>query len=41
MDAVVDEYFVLQDAFDEFIETIEEELLSNPSSHVLAVIQKI
>jgi len=41
MDAVVDEYFVLQDAFDEFIETVEEELLSNPSTHILTVIQKI
>ena len=41
MDAVVDEYFVLQDAFDEFIESVEEELLTNPSSRVLNIIQKI
>jgi magnesium transporter len=41
MDAVVDEYFVLQDAFDEFIETVEDELLSNPTVRILTVIQKI
>lgn len=41
MDTVVDEYFVLQDSFDELIESIEDELLSNPSIATLAVIQKI
>jgi magnesium transporter len=41
MDAVVDEYFVLQDAFDEFIESVEDELLSNPTSRILTIIQKI
>jgi magnesium transporter len=41
MDTVVDEYFVLQDAFDEFIESVEDELLLNPSSRILSVIQKI
>jgi magnesium transporter len=41
MDAVVDEYFVLQDRFDEMIETIEDELLVNPTAQTLATIQKI
>ncbi|MGZ8187498.1 MAG: magnesium/cobalt transporter CorA [Methylosarcina sp.] len=41
MDAVVDEYFVLQDRFDEMIETIEDELLINPTAQTLATIQKI
>lgn len=41
MDTVVDEYFVLQDAFDEFIETIEDELLTNPTTRILTTIQKI
>ncbi len=41
MDTVVDEYFVLQDTFDELIESIEDELLSNPTIETLAVIQKI
>lgn len=41
MDAVVDEYFVLQDTFDELIEAIEDELLINPTTQTLATIQKI
>lgn len=41
MDAVVDEYFTLQDAFDEQIETIEDELLAHPSIDTLMTIQKI
>lgn len=41
MDTVVDEYFALQDTFDELIETIEDELLSNPSAQTLTTIQKI
>jgi magnesium transporter len=41
MDSIVDEYFSLQDTFDELIEDIEDELLSNPSSQTLATIQKI
>jgi len=41
MDTVVDEYFVLQDAFDELIESVEDKLLSDPSSQTLATIQKI
>ncbi|MGR9087156.1 MAG: magnesium/cobalt transporter CorA [Gammaproteobacteria bacterium] len=41
MDAVIDEYFVLQDRFDEMIEAIEDELLTDPSVKTLASIQKI
>jgi magnesium transporter len=41
MDVVVDEYFTLQDAFDEQIEFIEDELLANPSVTTLTTIQKI
>ena len=41
IDTVVDEYFTMQDAFDELIESIEETLLSDPSSNTLARIQKI
>jgi magnesium transporter len=41
MDTVVDEYFALQDAFDELIEAVEDKLLSDPSSETLATIQKI
>jgi magnesium transporter len=41
MDTIVDEYFALQDNFDELIETVEDELLSNPSAQTLNTIQKI
>lgn len=41
MDAVVDEYFTLQDKFDEFIEKVEDELLVNPTNKTLYIIQKI
>jgi len=41
MDAIVDEYFTLQDAFDDLIESIEDNLLSDPSSQTLETIQKI
>lgn len=41
MDTIVDEYFVLQDAFDELIESVEDNLLSDPSSDTLAMIQNI
>ena len=41
MDTVVDEYFALQDAFDDLIESVEDSLLSDPSSQTLATIQKI
>jgi len=41
MDTVVDEYFALQDSFDELIETIEDKLLTTPSAQTLTTIQKI
>ncbi|WP_333873578.1 magnesium/cobalt transporter CorA [Methylobacter sp.] len=41
MDTIVDEYFALQDTFDELIETVEDELLTNPSAQTLNTIQKI
>ena len=41
LDTVVDEYFALQDSFDELIETIEDELLTNPAAQTLTTIQKI
>ena len=41
MDTVIDEYFALQDTFDELIETVEDELLTNPTNRTLTAIQKI
>lgn len=41
MDTIVDEYFTLQDTFDELIENVEDELLSDPSAQTLNTIQKI
>ncbi|MFZ2311905.1 MAG: magnesium/cobalt transporter CorA [Methylobacter sp.] len=41
MDTIVDEYFALQDSFDELIESIEDKLLTNPSAQTLTTIQKI
>lgn len=41
MDSIVDEYFTLQDSFDELIEAVEDELLANPTAQTLATIQKI
>jgi len=41
MDTVVDEYFAVQDTFDDLIESVEETLLSDPSSATLVAIQKI
>ncbi|MEQ1620242.1 MAG: magnesium/cobalt transporter CorA [Methylococcales bacterium] len=41
MDTVVDEYFTLQDTFDELIDNVEEELLSNPTHQTLNTIQRI
>ncbi|MGZ5076690.1 MAG: magnesium/cobalt transporter CorA [Methylobacter sp.] len=41
MDTIVDEYFALQDSFDELIETVEDDLLTNPSAQTLNTIQKI
>ena len=41
VDAIVDEYFTMQDSFDELIETVEDELLANPTTKTLTTIQKI
>jgi magnesium transporter len=41
MDTVVDEYFALQDKFDELFESVEDELLANPTVETLSIIQKI
>jgi magnesium transporter len=41
MDTVIDEYFTLQDTYDELIETVEDELLTDPTHRTLATIQKI
>ncbi|MDD2801756.1 MAG: CorA family divalent cation transporter [Methylococcales bacterium] len=41
MDTIVDKYFALQDAFDELIEDVEDQLLANPSYQTLSTIQKI
>ncbi|MDH5718114.1 MAG: magnesium/cobalt transporter CorA [Spirochaetia bacterium] len=41
LDTIIDDYFSLQDSFDEFYESIEIELLENPSQQTLASIQKI
>ncbi len=41
MDTIVDEYFTLQDTFDELVETVEDQLLTDPSSETLTTIQKI
>ncbi|MDD5460187.1 MAG: magnesium/cobalt transporter CorA [Methylococcales bacterium] len=40
MDTVVDEYFALQDSFDELIESVEDDLLTDPSTNTLSKIQK-
>jgi magnesium transporter len=40
MDTIVDEYFALQDSFDELIESVEDDLLTNPSANTLSKIQK-
>jgi magnesium transporter len=41
MDTVIDEYFALQDALDELIENVEDELLSTPTAKTLKTIQTI
>ena len=41
LDTVVDEYFALQDTFDDLIESVEDTLTHRPSSQTLATIQKI
>ena len=41
IDTIVDEYFSIQDALDDFIDETEEELLTNPTSRTLATIQHL
>jgi len=41
LDAIVDEYFVVGDSFDEIIESLEDSLLLNPAEEMLHTIQKI
>ena len=41
LDTIVDDYFSLQDLFDEVYETVEAELLENPSKDTLMNIQQI
>ena len=41
IDTIVDEYFSIQDALDDFVDETEEELLSNPTSRTLATIQNL
>ena len=41
IDTIVDEYFSIQDVFDDFVDKTEEELLANPTSQTLATIQSL
>ena len=41
LDSVVDDYFVLQDALDEWVEAVEDELLLAPENSILKTIQKM
>jgi len=41
LDTIVDQFFSLQDFLDEIIETVEEELLENPTQETLGMIQRI
>ncbi|MGR9073716.1 MAG: magnesium/cobalt transporter CorA [Gammaproteobacteria bacterium] len=41
LDAIVDQYFNFQDSLDEYVESIEDELLFNPSEKTLEKIQKL
>lgn len=41
MDTVVDRYFTMQDSLDEVLESLEDQLLSNPTSETLARIQRL
>jgi magnesium transporter len=41
LDAIIDEYFSVQDALDEIVENLEDELLVNPGTATLAVIQRL
>jgi magnesium transporter len=41
LDAIIDEYFGVQDALDEIVENLEEELLTDPKAATLATIQRL
>ncbi len=41
IDTIVDQYFAMEDTVDEIIEPLEYELLSNPTSHTLAILLNI
>lgn len=41
LDTIVDEYFMIEDSFDEIIDPLEESLLNNPSDDALATIQQL
>lgn len=41
MDTIIDDYFILQDALDELLENVEDELLIEPNNNTLATIQKV
>jgi len=41
LDTIVDQYFALQDSLDTVIESVEEELLDNPTPSTLGLIQQI
>jgi magnesium transporter len=41
LDAIIDEYFGVQDALDEIVENLEDELLTEPDSATLATIQSL
>lgn len=40
LDTVVDSYFSLQDSFDEILDSLEDKLLSNPTTKLLETIQR-
>ncbi len=41
IDTIVDEYFSIQDVMDEWIDAVEDELMTSPSTRTLATIQKL
>ncbi len=41
LDTIVDEYFVVEDSLDEIIDPMEDNILSNPTTEMLQVIQQV
>jgi len=41
LDTIVDSYFTLQDSLDEIVDSIEEDLLTDPTTETLATIQEV